>query len=188
MIFVLDASGRVERKLVEANYRLRLGGRQLYERLTGVQSAAAEDLVATGGDEDHLAVRAWIDSPTYYAYQRLGLHIELRIASGWHIYWPQVPAGYQPLEIALRTTPSGGQLGAIPWPPTTPFVVHGLAEDFAVYDGTIRLTIPIDLIIPRGSGEVRLDVELRSQACSATECLPPASILTTISLPEAPTL
>ena len=188
MTFVLDASGRVERKIVEANYRLRLGGRLLFEQLTGAQPAGTGEPVAARAAATHLAIRSWIDSPTYYAYQRLGLHIELTIAPGWHLYGPRVPAGYQPLEIAVRTTPSGGALAAIPWPPTTPFRVDGLAEEFAVYEGTVRLAIPIELVIPRGSGELRLELEIRSQACSATECLPPASTTTAITLPEAPTL
>ena len=194
MTFVLDGSGRVERKIVEANYRLRQGGRFLFEQLTGAEAAGAGDLVegrtaALGpAGKELLAVRAWIDSPTYYAYQRLGLHLELRVAQGWHIYGPAVPAGYQPLEIAVRSEPPGAQLGPIRWPQPTPFRVAGLAEDFAVYEGVLRLAIPIDLVIPRGSGPVRIEIEIRSQACSATECLPPASVSTTIAMPEAPTL
>ena len=194
MTFVLDGSGRVERKIVEANYRLRQGGRFLFEQLTGAEAAGARDLVegrtaALGpAGKELLAVRAWIDSPTYYAYQRLGLHLELRVARGWHIYGSAVPAGYQPLEIAVRSEPPGAQLGPIRWPQPTPFRVAGLVEDFAVYEGFLLLTIPIDLVIPRGSGPVRIKIEIRSQACSATECLPPASVSTTIAMPEAPTL
>ncbi|HEV2009905.1 MAG TPA: protein-disulfide reductase DsbD domain-containing protein [Candidatus Limnocylindria bacterium] len=133
-------------------------------------------------------MRAWIDSPTYYTYQRLGLHLELRVAPGWHIYGPAVPAGYQRLDIAVRSEPPGAHLGAIRWPRPMPFRVTGLAEDFAVYEGFLRLAIPIEFVIPRGSGTVRLEVEIRSQACSTTECLPPASVRATIPIPEAPTL
>ena len=188
MTFLLDGSGRVERKIVEANYRLRQGGRLLFEQLTGVQPADATDNVEGRARVEHLAVRAWIDSPTYFAYQRLGLHVDLTIAPEWHVYGPEAPAGYQPLEIAVTGAPPGARLGAIPWPATAPFRVAGLDEDFAVYEGSVGITIPIELIIPRGSGDIRLEVDVRSQACSATECLPPASVRTTIVIPEAPTL
>ena len=188
MTFVLDGSGRVERKIVEANYRLRQGGRLLFEQLTGEQPADTTDIVEGRAREEHLAVRAWIDAPMYYAYQRLGLHVELTIAPGWHIYGTEVPAGYQPLEIAVTSEPTGARLGAIPWPNTRAFRVDGLDEDFSVYEGSLRLAIPVELIIARGSGDVRLAVEVRSQACSATACQPPSSVRTTLTIPEAPTL
>ena len=188
MTFLLDRSGRVERKIVEANYRLRQGGRLLFEQLAGAQPADATDHVEGRTREEHLAVRARLDSPTYFAYQRLGLHVDLVIAPEWHLYGPEAPAGYQQLEIAVTSEPAGARLGAIPWPAAAPFRVAGLDEDFAVYEGSVGITIPIEFIIPRGSGDVRLEVRIRSQACSTTECLPPASIRTTIAIPEAPTL
>ncbi len=187
MTFILDASGRVERKLVEENYRLREGGRLLLAQLTGPEPAQPRDTVEGRGREQHLAVRAWIDSPTYFAYQRLGLGVELTIPAGWHTYGPVALAGYQPLEITITSEPSGARVGAFPWPPTSTFRVAGIAEAFAAYEGSIRVAIPVELVIPRGTGDIRLAVEVRSQACSATECLPPSSVVTTLTIPEAPT-
>jgi len=189
MTFVLDGSGRVERKIVEANYRVRQGGSLLLEQLAGAHPDMADMGRIDGASRaEHLAVSAWLDSSTYFAYQRLGLHIKLEIAPGWHLYGPVVPEGYQPVEIAVRSEPSGATLGAIAWPPAAPFHVAGLDEDFAVYEGSIDITIPIEMIIARGSGEVRLEIEIRSQACSATECLPPATAQGALLVPEAPTL
>ena len=188
MTFIIDGSGRVERKIVEENYRLRQGGRLLFEQLTGAQPAGTTDIVEARGRQEHLALRASLDSPTYYAYQRLGLHLELTVARGWHLYGPAVPSGYQALEITVTSEPAGARLGAIPWPPTKAFRVAGLDDEFQVYEGSLRLVIPIELIIARGSGDARLRIDVRSQACSAAECLPPASIAATLAIPEAPTL
>ena len=188
MTFVLDGSGRVERKIVEANYRVRQGGRLLFEQLTGAQPAVPYAVIEARGHEVHVAVRAWVDSPTYFAYQRLGLHLELTIDPGWHIYGPMTPSGYQALEIAVTSDPAGARIDAFPWPDPAAFRVEGLDEDFRVYEGSFTLVIPVELIIARGSGEARLDVVVRSQACSATECLPPSSIQATLALPEAPAL
>ncbi len=188
MTFVIDGSGRVERKIVEANYRLRQGGRLLFEQLTGAQPAGTTDIVEARARQEHLALRASLDSPTYYAYQRLGLHLELTVAPGWHIYGPAVPSGYQALEITATSEPAGARLGAIPWPPAKAFRVEGLDDEFQMFEGSLRLLIPIEMIIARGSGDARLHIDVRSQACNATECLPPTSIRATLAIPEAPTL
>ena len=188
MTFILDGSGRVERKIVEANYRLRQGGRLLFEQLTGAQPDGAPESVEARGRIEHVTLRAWLDSPTYFAYQRLGLHLELTIDPGWHVYGPTTPSGYQALEITAASEPAGARLGPIPWPRPTDFRVQGLDEDFTVYEGSLDLVIPVELIIARGSGDARLDIAVRSQSCSATECLPPASIGTSLVIPEAPAL
>lgn len=188
MTFVLDATGRVERKIVEANYRVRQGGRLLFEQLTGAQPAGPQQVIEARGSQVHVAVRAWVDSPTYFAYQRLGLHVELTIDPGWHVYGPTTPSGYQALEIAVTSDPAGARIDTFPWPEAAAFRVEGLDEDFRVYEGSLTLVIPVELIIARHSGEARLDVVVRSQACSATECLPPSSIRATLALPEAPAL
>ena len=188
MTFILDGSGRVERKIVEPNYRLRQGGRLLFEQLTGAQPQGAPDAIEVRGRTAHVALRAWLDSPTYFAYQRLGLHIELTIDPGWHVYGPTTPSGYQALEITAASEPAGARLGPIPWPRPTDVRVQGLDEDFAVYEGSLDLVIPVELIIARGSGDARLDIAVRTQSCSATECQPPASIGTSLVIPEAPTL
>ncbi len=188
MTFVLDATGRVERKIVETNYRLRQGGRLLFEQLTGAQPAGPEVTIEARGHQEHVAVRTWVDSPTYFAYQRLGLHVELAIDPGWHVYGPTTPSGYQALEIAVTSEPDGARIDAFPWPEPAAFRVLGLDEDFRVYEGSLTLVIPVELIIARGSGDARLEVVVRSQACSATECLPPSSIRAVLTLPESPTL
>lgn len=186
--FVLGADGRVERTLAEENYRVRAGGRRLLAELLGAPAEAPADAPAASARETVVSAIVALDSPTYYAYQRLGLRIELTIAPGWHIYGPETPDGYVPLSLAATSEPVGARLGPVPWPPTQPFTVAGLAEEFAVYEGTVRIDAPVEFIIQRGSGPARLDLTISFQACSATECFAPSSIAVSLDVPEAPTL
>jgi peroxiredoxin len=187
MTFVLDEQGRVERKIVEEQYRSRYAGRWLLEELTGVSAGATlPDAQASTASAGIVSARASLDSPRYFAYQRLGLHLELTIASGWHIYGPVVPSGYTGLQIEAESDPPGVMLGTPRWPETRPFRVEGLDELFNVYERTLDVTVPLDFIVNRGSGPVRLEISVRFQACSETECLPPASLALPLTVPEAP--
>ena len=186
--YVLDGNGTVVRSIAEENYRVRAGGRRLLAELLGASGAAPADAPAATAHEAVVSTTVRLDSPTYYAYQRLGLQIELAVAPGWHIYGPTTPDGYTPLAVAVTSEPEGARLGPISWPAATPFRVAGLAEDFAVYDGTLRLDVPVEFIIQRGSGTARLDVTIAFQACSATECFAPSTISVSLNVPEAPTL
>lgn len=186
--FILDADGRVERILSEENYRVRAGGRRLLAELLGTSAPAPADAPSAVAREAVVSAAVRLDSATYYAYQRHGLQIELTIASGWHIYGPVTPDGYVPLAISVASMPEGARLGPIAWPATRPFHVAGLDEEFAVYDGTVRLDVPIEFIIQRDSGEARLEVAIAFQACNATECFAPAQVIATFVVPESPTL
>ena len=128
MTFVLDERGRVERKIAEANYRVRDGGRRFFAQLTGGTPTPGDNdggisASVTKAEGPVVLSRARLDSPTYFAYQRLGLHLDLAIAAGWHAYGPTVPDGYQPLRVTAESTPPGARVGPIEWPPTRPFRV-----------------------------------------------------------------
>ena len=188
MTFVLDAAGHVERKIVEANYRLRNGGHWLVEELLGVAANEGEPRIetTTTGPLAIVSGRAWLDSPSYFPYQRLGLHLELGVAPGWHVYGPAVTAGDTTLGIDIVSSPDGVRMGPIAWPEPTPFRIPGLDEEFSVYEGTVAMTIPLEFTIPRNSGVVRLEITVRFQTCSASECVPPNAIALTLAVPEAP--
>ena len=185
MTFILDGGGRVERKLVEESYRLRNGGQWLLRELLGQSEPPARPETRATGPLAIVSGRAWIDSPTYFAYQRLGMHLELAIAPGWHVYGPDVPTGYTPLSISARSAPEGVRPGRLTWPRATPFRIQGSDEEFLVYDGTIDVLVPLEFIVPRNSGVVRIEILVSFQTCNATECLPPNALSLSLDAPEA---
>ncbi len=182
MTFVLDANGRVESKFAETNYRTRNGAQWLLRLLTGESVASAG--VAARANSDVITAVMRLDAAGYFAYQRLGLHVRLETAPGWHVYGPTAPDGYTPLSIQLANAPTGLSLGEFQWPPTRQFRVEGLTERFEVYEGALALDIPIHFVINRGSGNAHFDVHVKLQACSATECHPPSALVTSFDVPE----
>ena len=182
MTFVLDTNGRVESKFGETNYRMRNGAQWLLRLLTGESVASAGITASTRGDVVSAVVR--LDAASYFAYQRLGLHVRLETATGWHVYGPTAPEGFSSLAIQLANEPVGLSLGEIRWPPTKPFRVEGLTERFEVYEGALELEVPIHFAINRGSGSMRFDVRIEYQACSETECHPPSALVTSFDVPE----
>lgn len=186
MTFILDGSGHVERKLVEENYRLRYGGHWLVQELLGKAEPAARLETRTAGRPAIVSGRAWLDTPAYFPYQRLGLHLELAIAPGWHVYPPEHPAGNTGLAISVQSVPEGVRRGSVMWPPPASLRIPGLDEELSGYEGTIEVLAPLEFTLPRNSGVVRLDINIMFQACNATECLPPNVITMALDVAEAP--
>src|SRR5258708_31739102 len=188
MTFVLDARGRVERKIVEENYRVRSSSGWLVADVASAPGDESGPGLEAAGGASMVAARVRLDAPAYFPFQRLRLELELGVAPGWHMYGPEVPPGYTGLAIAVTSAPEGVRLGPVAWPRTHPFRVAGLDEDFAVYEGTVGLGVPLEVRLPRHSGVVTLGITIRFQTCSATECLPPSEIRLTLDVPETPAL
>ena len=93
-------------------------------------------------------IRAHLDSPTYWRYQRLHLMVDLSVAPGYHLYATPIPDGYTPLKVTVEAEPA--EIGEVVLPPAHPFRVDGLDEQFWVYEGTVRLTVPIEFVMNRG--------------------------------------
>jgi len=186
MTFVLDERGRVVRKIVEENYRVRNSSGWLVADVANAPGDESGPRLGASGARSTITVRARLDAPAYFAFQRLRLELELTVAPGWHVYGPEVPPGYTGLSLGVSSVPEGVRLGPIAWPAARPFRVAGLAEDFTVYDGTIRIAAPLEVRVPRSSGPLRLELAIAFQACSSSECLPPDAIALAIDVPEAP--
>jgi len=123
-------------------------------------------------------VRAWLDSESYRFFQRLWLTVELTVAPGLHIYGRPIPEGYTPLSVELA--PLDGVVAGEPeLPAAHPFRIEGLDEQFNVYEGTVRVSLPVTFA-KRDAGDQTLQVTVRYQACSANDCLMPAGAALTL--------
>ncbi|HKV43928.1 MAG TPA: protein-disulfide reductase DsbD N-terminal domain-containing protein [bacterium] len=160
------------RKRVHRNYRIRDTGAGLFEDLLGVTASAhgAEALA----DGEVVQIRAYLDSPTYRWYQRLRVVIEVAVQDGYHIYGTPIPDGYVPLSVTLDPV-DGLELGEAAWPQPHRFLMEGLAEEFWVHEGNVPGSVPL-MFTKDGTGDHRLRLAVRYQACSAHACLPPAHV------------
>ncbi|WP_172600440.1 DUF255 domain-containing protein [Sulfurivermis fontis] len=121
----------------------------------------------------HYAARGTVRVRSRLHGQRLRL--ELEIAPGWHIN------AHQPLQeylIGTRLTLAGAasawRLGPIAWPQPKVTRLGFQKEPLAVYEGRLRLDVPLE----RGETEEGgiAPLELRLQACSDRICLAPETV------------
>lgn len=174
--FVLDEGGVVVEKRFEQGYRVRPQAAALLEDLAGeVPGHAVRSTARTG----EIAVTAWIADGRYRPYQRLGLHLDIAVAPGLHVYGDPVPEGYRALSLEIEPLESL-EVETPRWPDPRPFRVAGLDERFLVYEGELRGAVP--LFFTRNLGKVDLAMRLRYQACSADECYPPDEVVLRIPL------
>ncbi len=169
--FLLDEQGRVMQKRFQQSYREREMGGAILERGFGVESTL--DRAEARAQSEGVAVRAYLDSTTYRFFQRLWLAIELTIDPGLHVYGHPIPKGYIPLSIAVAPI-EGLVVGEPEFPRAHPYRVEGLDEELYVYEGKVRVSLP--LTFTKEGDDQAILVTLRYQACSATDCFLPSTI------------
>lgn len=169
--FVLDERGVVVERRFADSYRVRETAVGVLEAAFGGKSEShgAEDRAAGGG----VLARAYLDSPTYRMMQRLRFTVELQIEHGLHVYGEPIPDGYLPLSVEVAPI-EGLEVGTLEAPAPSPFQVAGLDDQVFVYDGTVQVTMPLTFTV--ATDDQTLDVVVRYQACSATDCRPPEAL------------
>lgn len=170
-VFLLDEQGRVVQKRFQQSYRERETGVGLLEQGFGVHSSlhGPEAVAHTTG----VKVRAYLDTESYRFFQRLWLTIELTIAPGLHVYGQPIPAGYIPLSVEVAPL-NGMVVGEATWPAPHPYRIEGLDEAFFAYEGQVKGALPVTLT--EEGDDQTLQVTVRYQACSATDCFVPHTV------------
>lgn len=169
--FLLDEKGRVTQKRFQQSYREREPGAAILEHGFSVESTLQRAEVRA--HPEGVAIRAYLDSDTYRFFQRLWLTVELTIGPGLHVYGHPIPEGYIPLSIDVASV-EGVIVGKPEFPTTHPYRVEGLDEELHVYEGKVRVSLP--LTFTQEGDEQTIHVTVRYQACSATDCLLPSTV------------
>jgi peroxiredoxin len=171
--FVLDGDGVITSKRFYESYRVRDTGASAVADLLGLTppSHGAEADAAREG----VRVRAWLDAPTYAFFQRLRLTVELAIDPGLHVYGRPVPEGNVPVSIEVAPI-DGVEVGAAEFPAPHRMTIEGLDDEFWVYEGAIRVALPLVFDAPPGGGDRVVRVTVTFQACSDSSCALPTSV------------
>lgn len=173
---LLNEQGIVIQKRFQKNYRERESGQTILEQGFGVESMAHGSEAETRAEA--VGVRAFLDSDHYRIYQRLRINCELAVPAGWHVYGLPIPEGYVPLTVAV-TPMSGLAVEGAVLPPPHPFRIQGSDEQFFVYDGKVRCSVPV--LFTKNVGDQVVQTTVRFQACSSSDCRPPSAV--TLALP-----
>ena len=183
-VFLIDERGVVTQRRFQRNYRVRESGAALLELALGITPSQPPTGVEL--PRPRVLIRAHVDSPTYWRYQRLYVIVDLEIAAGSHVYAPPTPKDYVSLSVDL----SGNALeaGAPLLPDATPFHIEGPDEQFWVYDGRVRIVVPFEFILQRGDdmGERTVNVQVRYQSCDEATCDPPDEARFDLQVNERP--
>jgi DsbC/DsbD-like thiol-disulfide interchange protein len=170
-VFVLDAQGHIVQKRFQQSYCERETGVALLEQGFGCPSTLHGEPVS--GQAPGVQVSAQLDTPSYRAFQRLWLTVDLRIDPGLHVYGRPIPEGFIPLTIDV-TSLDGLSVGTPAFPPPTPHPMEGLDELLFVYEGNLSVSVP--LTFTRAGDDVTLGVRVGYQACSEAGCFMPQRV------------
>jgi peroxiredoxin len=174
--FVLDRAGRVLTKHFEPAYRVRPSPFQLLE---AVGAPPPEAAVEASAGNAQLALRAWAAQSYLYPYERLEVHLDMRVAPGLHVYGRPIPDGFVPLEVTV-TALDDLVVGPLRVPDPRPFRVEGLDEAFVVHEGAVPAVVEVG--IDRPPPRVELEIQVAFQACSEAVCHPPSSLAVRLPL------
>jgi hypothetical protein len=175
-VFLLDAQGKVTEKRFQQSYRERETGVSILEQGFGITSSLHGTEVPA--QAEGVKVQAYLDADTYRFFQRLWLTLDLTIEPHLHVYGQPIPEGFIPLAIEVAPLP-GLVVGEPQWPTPRPFRLEGLDEEFYIYEGNIRVALPVTLT--QEGDDQTLKVMVRYQACSQMGCFAPQTI--TLELP-----
>jgi peroxiredoxin len=170
-VFILDEHGVVTQRRVQRNYRVRESGSSLLAQALGIEANAEPSEVLEG---PLVRLSAHLDSPTYWRYQRLYVVVDFAIKPGGHVFAPGSSSDYTPLSVDVSA--SRAIVGRPNLPQSRVFELPGLEEQLPVYEGNVRLTVPLEFVMDRGEGmgDQTIDVRVRYQACDETTCYPPS--------------
>jgi len=112
------------------------------------------------------------------------LAVDLTLSPSWHINASEPLQDYLiPTRLSLGGNSRGWRLAAPNYPASQVLKLGFQPEPLAVYQGRVRITATIEDQPEGNTATAWLSAELRLQACSVSECLPPE----TLSL-QVPTL
>lgn len=166
--YLVGSDGRVEQKLFRRSHRVREAAAALVRRVGG--RAAPDSWPSASSSSGEVAVRATIEAPCLRVGQVVDLVVRIEPGPGLHLYGRPVPEGLHPTTVTVASS-SPLRVAEARYPPTEPYRVRGLGRDLPAFVGEIEVVVPV--VSERPEGTVSIDVEVRYQACSESECLLP---------------
>jgi len=171
-VFLLDEQGCVMQRRFQQSYRERETGVAVLERGFGMTSSVHGIPVRT--QVQGIRVAARLDSPTYRAFQRLWLMVDIDIDAGLRVYGQPIPDGYIPLTVEIAPA-EGRSVGTPEFPMPKPHSFKGLDEEFYIYEGRLTVTLPVTFV--DDADDAIVQVVVRYQACNdELGCLIPQTV------------
>ena len=184
-VYVVGTDGLVEEKLFYREYAIRESVGSLLHDILGADFSIDENPRADA-EGPGVRVSATLAEGRLTFMQHTPLYVRLDLDPGLHVYGQPVPSGFTATEVTVRAEgdPADVRILDVEAPPTKPFRVEGVGEEFQVFDGTVEFTVPI----VNGNREIEslaLDVTVRFQACDDQQCFLPQTKQLRVEVPLA---
>jgi hypothetical protein len=183
--YLVEPDGRVGHKFFNRQYRVRETATTVLS--TGFHAPVdASSVVSDKAGTDDVTVTAALMATVLHPRQRAEIHVTIDLDEGLHVYGEPIPDGYIPTTVTVTGT-EGLSIGEPEYPPTRPFRVEGLNDEFHVFDGEVRIVVPLVSTI-REEGTAAVDLEVSYQACTDAYCLIPRKDSLHIEFGTAPSV
>jgi len=149
----------------------------------GAAPAAGDEMPAADAkaDASSVSISAYASRLRVRPGASLNVAVLIDIEEGWHLYGKNPEADFLiPTTISLESPGalSGGEIVS-PEPHTK--IDPILKQKVSSYTGRIRFDLPVSINTDTESGEKTLKLNVKTQACDASRCLPPET--TTLEIP-----
>ena len=177
-IFMVSASGIVDAKYFEGDYRERITISALLANKLGKPGLQAGEQVE--GKNAQVTPKA--SSLTVRTGQHILLSLEVELPKGLHAYAPGAPEEYIPVDWKLEPN-DAYKMGPLETPEPKRLKVGGETVPVPVFEG--RFTLKRELIpgpqpklkaAADEQGKLKVEVAFRYQVCSDRQCFPPQTV------------
>lgn len=194
--YVLDADGNIAAKFFEQNSLVRAHPELLLRVATGGEVTNDDVEAVPTTATEVVEVEVAVDADQLGAFMLRDLVVTLRVPAGQHLYGPPVSEGLVVTSIDIDDNVHLG-VQAAQFPPTHPLVLEGTGETLHVYEGDVRIRVPMlyNGFPPdrdeRGHRNVEVTGTVRWQSCDDHSChIPrsePFSLTVRVRSPNVPT-
>ncbi len=168
--YMVGTDGTVEEKLFYQHYRTRPSAatvlREGFEIDFEMRNNPRADV-----EGDGVRITATLGGEWMVWMETSMLYVDIDLDEGLHVYGQPIPDGYIATEVEV-SAPEDIVIEDARYPSTKPFRVEGIDEDFQVFEGDLRVAVPVHMR-KREIDSFPLDITVRYQACTDSECFLP---------------
>jgi len=178
--YMIGADGTIEEKLFFQHYRTRPSAATVLREGFGVDFELHNHPRADAEGEG-VRISATLGGEAMVFMETATLYIDIDLDEGLHLYGAPIPEGYIATEVTV-TAPEGIVIEEPVYPPTAPFHVENIDEDFQAFGDNIHISVPLHMRL-RDAESFTLGVSVSYQACNDRECFLPQTRELTLEVP-----
>jgi hypothetical protein len=176
--YYIDKTGVIREKYFEANYVDRFTPNNVMAKLF----PELTEEVSSKVEAPHLELALAQSDRAVAPGSRVSLFVDVGLPPDTHVYAPGV-TGYKPIALIVQPSPEI-EVAATSYPEAKTLYLEAIKEKVAVFEGKFRVVQDVNIAVSKtliqslgATGKtIRVNGELRYQACDQTVCYRPTSV------------